>query len=211
VRRSFPLFIMTGMVLLALPVFAQTPNPKVLMETNLGAMTVELYPSKAPGTVQNFLDYVSSQFYDHTIFHRVIRGFMIQGGGLTVQMVKKPGRPPIANEADNGLKNLKGTLAMARTMAPHSATSQFFINTVDNAFLDHRDKSVKGWGYCVFGKVVKGLPVLDAIEKVQTTVRSGRRDVPVNPVVIQKIVPIPPPAAAPEPDEDSDGGTPASE
>jgi len=179
---------------------AENPEPKVRIETNLGAMTVALFLTKAPKTVQNFLDYATSEFYNHTIFHRVIRGFMVQGGGLTVEMEKKPNREPVLNEADNGLKNLRGTLSMARTMAPHSATSQFFINTVDNAFLDHKEKSVKGWGYCVFGQVVEGMPVLDAIENVQTTIRSGRRDVPVNPVVILKIVPVIPQAEKPKTD-----------
>jgi len=163
-------------------------NPKVMLETTLGDITIELYTDKAPSTVKNFLEYVDSGFYDGTIFHRVIRGFMIQGGGLTEAMKDKSTREPISNEADNGLKNERGTIAMARTGYPHSATSQFFINTVDNAFLNFRSKATEGYGYCVFGKVVKGMDVVDAIEKVQTVNRAGHQDVPMNPVIIKKAV-----------------------
>ena len=169
-------------------VMGEADKPRVRMETTLGDIVLLLYPDLAPRTVDNFLGYVNDGFYDHTVFHRVIRGFMIQGGGLTPDMTEKTNREPIPNEANNGLKNRQGTIAMARTMAPHSATSQFFINTKDNAFLDHRGKSAKAWGYCVFGEVVEGMAVVEAIESVKTTVRSGRRDVPVNPVVIRKVV-----------------------
>jgi peptidyl-prolyl cis-trans isomerase B (cyclophilin B) len=163
-------------------------NPKVVLETTLGDITIELNPGKAPATVKNFLEYVDSGFYDGTIFHRVIKGFMIQGGGLTESMNDKSTREPIGNEADNGLKNDRGTIAMARTGYPHSATAQFFINTVDNAFLNFRSKTTEGYGYCVFGKVVKGMDVVDAIEKVQTVNRAGHQDVPMNPVIIKKAV-----------------------
>ena len=182
------IFLMLIMLLPLGPAMAENPRPRVRMETSRGVMVLVLYPDKAPKTVDNFLRYVRSGFYDNTIFHRVIKGFMIQGGGLTPDMQRKPGLAPIPNEADNGLKNRRGTIAMARTMDPHSATSQFFINAVDNPFLDHTGKTAQGWGYCVFGEVVEGLPVLDAIEEVQTTVQAGRRDVPVNPVVILKMV-----------------------
>ena len=165
---------------------AQTPPPRVLLETSLGVITLELDPAAAPKTVNNFLDYVRAGSYGGTIFHRVINGFMIQGGGLTVDMQPKPTRPPIPNEADNGLKNRRGTIAMARTSDPHSATSQFFINVEDNAFLDHKAKTPKGWGYCVFGRVVEGMAVVEAIEKGMTTTKGPFRDVPVTAVIIEK-------------------------
>ncbi|MDA3895321.1 MAG: peptidylprolyl isomerase [Desulfobacteraceae bacterium] len=158
------------------------------METSLGNMIIELNPSAAPKTVENFLSYVNDGFYNDTIFHRVIKGFMIQGGGFTKDMQQKPTKAEITNEADNGLKNLKGTIAMARTNAPHSASSQFFINTVDNAFLDFKAKSGRGWGYCVFAKVVDGMEVVDAIEKQATGVKNSFRDVPVTPIIIKKAV-----------------------
>ncbi|HSO19726.1 MAG TPA: peptidylprolyl isomerase, partial [Desulfosarcina sp.] len=139
-----------------------------------------------PKTVDNFLSYVKDGFYEGTIFHRVIAGFMIQGGGFDAQMHQKATRPPITNEADNGLPNRTGTIAMARTADPHSATAQFFINVKDNDFLDHRAKSRKGWGYCVFGKVVGGMNVVRMIENVPTTTRNGMGDVPGEPVVILK-------------------------
>ncbi len=165
---------------------AETANPIVKLETTLGNITLILNRSKAPQTVNNFLAYVKSGFFDGTIFHRVIRGFMIQGGGLKENMERKPTLSPISNEADNGLKNEAGSIAMARTGDPHSATAQFFINTVDNQFLDHRQKSNQGWGYCVFGKVSEGLQIVHAIENTRTTVRNGRRDVPSTAVVINK-------------------------
>lgn len=150
-------------------------NPMVVLNTSLGDITVELDAEKAPITVKNFLDYVNAGFYDGTIFHRVIRGFMIQGGGMTPDMQQKATQDPIRNEADNGLKNLRGTLAMARTQAKDSATAQFFINLVDNAFLDHNDRD---FGYAVFGKVVQGMDVLDKIGDVKTGRQSGQSDVP---------------------------------
>lgn len=157
---------------------ASEANPKVLMKTTLGDITIELFADKAPVTVGNFLSYVDDHFYDNTIFHRVIKGFMIQGGGYTPDIHKKPTKAPITNEAENGLKNLRGTIAMARTMDPHSATSQFFINHVDNASLDYTASNEEGFGYCVFGKVTAGMDVVDAIANVQTMTRHGMRDVP---------------------------------
>ncbi|HHO76848.1 MAG TPA: peptidyl-prolyl cis-trans isomerase [Deltaproteobacteria bacterium] len=164
--------------------FAEAANPRVRIETGKGTIIIELDGQKAPKTVENFLNYARSGFYEGTIFHRVIKGFMIQGGGLTEDMRQKKTNAPVLNEADNGLKNLRGTIAMARTQDPNSATAQFFINTADNAFLDHKGKSLQGWGYCVFGKVVEGLDVVDAIENLQTTSRAGHQDVPVTPVFI---------------------------
>lgn len=160
------------------------PAPRVVLETTFGSITLELYPDKAPLTIANFLKYVESGFYDGTIFHRVIPGFMIQGGGFTADMEQKPTEAPIKNEADNGLKNTKGTIAMARTMVVDSATSQFFINTVDNPHLDHRTKSPDGYGYCVFGRVVEGMDVVARIEKVETGSVGYHNDVPIEPVVI---------------------------
>lgn len=152
-------------------------NPKVLMKTTKGDITLELYQDKAPITVKNFLSYVDEKFYDNTIFHRVIKDFMIQGGGLTEDFIEKSAKPPIKNEATNGLKNKRGTIAMARMNAPHSATCQFFINHVDNSFLDNGVAS-DGWGYCVFGKVVDGMDVVDAIAKSPTMTKHGMTDVP---------------------------------
>ena len=160
-------------------------NPRVLLETSKGDVTIELFAAEAPKTVENFLAYVRSGHFDGTVFHRVIPNFMVQGGGFTAEMSQKPTREPIQNEADNGLKNEKGTLAMARTMQPHSASAQFFINTADNKFLDHTGKNPQGWGYAVFAKVVGGMDVVAAIEKVPTGSRGGHQDVPVEPVVIR--------------------------
>ncbi|MBN2038216.1 MAG: peptidyl-prolyl cis-trans isomerase [Chitinispirillaceae bacterium] len=165
--------------------FAQT-RPQVKLETTLGDIVIELNATRAPKTVENFLAYVNSGFYNGTIFHRVIKTFMIQGGGFTEDLQQKSSRPPVANEADNGLRNLRGTVAMARTPNPHSATSQFFINTVDNAFLDFKSKTDQGWGYCVFGKVVKGMETVDAIAKTPTTMRNGMGDVPGTAIIIKK-------------------------
>ena len=159
-------------------------NPGVLLETTSGDILVELYPDKAPETVANFLKYVDNGFYNNTIFHRVIPGFMIQGGGLTARMQQKDTEAPIKNEADNGLKNDRGTIAMARTMDPHSATAQFFINLVDNDFLNFQAPSGNGWGYCVFGKVTEGMDVVDKIAKVKTTTVGMYQDVPSDLVVI---------------------------
>ena len=158
------------------------------METNLGTIRLELYPDKAPKTVKNFLRYVDEGYYDGTIFHRVIDGFMIQGGGFTAEMQKKSTHEPIENEADNGLKNQRGTIAMARTSNPHSATAQFFINVADNDFLNHRSKTLRGWGYTVFGKVVDGMEVVDAIAKTPTGPKSFfPKDVPQSTVLIQRV------------------------
>ena len=162
-------------------------NPVVRITTNMGTIDVELFAHKAPVTVENFLKYVADGFYNGTIFHRVISGFMIQGGGMQPGMVRKPTHDPITNEADNGLKNLIGTIAMARTSDPHSASAQFFINAADNAFLDHTAKSGRGWGYAVFGKVVEGLDVVRAIEGVGTGRAGSFGDVPVEDVTIRKV------------------------
>ncbi len=170
----------------AMAASALPSNPRVALETSMGVIVLELYPDKAPISVKNFLAYVRDGFYDEAIFHRVIKGFMIQGGGFTADMSKKRTRPPFKNEADNGLKNRHYTVALARTQDPHSATSQFFINAKDNTFLDHKAKNTNGWGYCVFGKVVEGMKVVDAIESVKTTTRGSYRDVPAKPVIILK-------------------------
>ena len=155
----------------------------VVFETSMGAFTIELYPEEAPTTVENFLQYVDDGFFDGTIFHRVIPNFVIQGGGFTEAMKQKPTRASILNEADNGLKNLRGTLSMARTSDVNSATSQFFINLADNAFLDH---GTRDFGYAVFGKVVEGLDVVDAVAGVETGNRGGHQDVPLQAVVVRR-------------------------
>jgi len=160
-------------------------NPTVIIDTSMGAITVELFQDKAPKSVENFLAYVKSGFYSNTIFHRVIRGFMIQGGGFTQNMEHKPTQPPITNEAKNGLSNLRGTLAMARTADINSATAQFFINTVDNARLDHVEGDPARFGYAVFGKVTAGMDVVDKIEAVATGNNGGYQNVPVQPVIIK--------------------------
>ena len=159
-------------------------NPVVLLETTSGDILIELYPDKAPKTVENFLQYVDSGFYKNTIFHRVIPGFMIQGGGYTIRMDEKETQAPIENEANNGVSNERGTIAMARTMDPHSATAQFFINLVDNEFLDFKSESLQGWGYCAFGKVTEGMDVADKIAKVKTKSQGPHDDVPVDLVII---------------------------
>ena len=161
-------------------------HPRVTLDTSKGKIVLELYSDKAPKTVLNFLTYVDAGFYDGTIFHRVIPGFMIQGGGFNAEMQQKESRPPIENEADNGLQNERGTIAMARTPDPHSATAQFFINTVDNDFLNHKSKSAQSWGYAVFGKVVEGIDVVDEISRVKTVSRGTHQDVPAETVVIVK-------------------------
>jgi peptidyl-prolyl cis-trans isomerase B (cyclophilin B) len=167
---------------------AAAANPKVEMETTKGKFVIELFPEKAPDTVKNFLNYVDTKFYDGTIFHRVIPKFMIQGGGFTADMKQKSAGAPIKNEADNGLKNDRGTIAMARTNDPHSATAQFFINTVNNDFLNHKSKTPQGWGYVVFGKVVKGMDVVDAISSAKTVTRGMFRDVPAEIIEIRSTV-----------------------
>ena len=159
----------------------------VVMETSKGTIRLELDAEKAPVTVANFLRYVDEKFYDGTVFHRVIDGFMIQGGGFRPDMTQKPTHGPVKNEAGNGLRNLRGTVAMARTSAVDSATSQFFINLADNAFLDHKDNTPNGYGYAVFGKVVAGMDVVDAIAKVATHAMGPFKDVPVEPVVIKSV------------------------
>lgn len=159
----------------------------VIIRTTFGDITLELDADKAPKTVENFLKYASEGFYDGTIFHRVIDNFMIQGGGFNADMSQKDSGEPIENEADNGLKNDFGTIAMARTMDPHSATAQFFINVKDNDFLNHTGKNMQGWGYTVFGKISQGEEVLDKIRAVPTTSRGGHQDVPQDPVIIETV------------------------
>lgn len=156
----------------------------ITLKTNRGDIVLELDAEKAPKTTENFIQYVKEGHFDGTIFHRVISNFMIQGGGFEVGMRQKPTRAPIENEATNGLSNLNGTIAMARTMDPHSASAQFFINVADNKFLDHPGQD--GWGYCVFGKVSAGMDVVDQIKSVATTSRMGHQDVPVDDLVIEK-------------------------
>ena len=162
-------------------------NPIVEMSTSLGTVRMELYADKAPKTVENFLQYVKDRFYDGTVFHRVIPGFMVQGGGFTGQMEQKKTREPVANEAQNGLKNTLGTVAMARTPNPHSATAQFFINVADNDFLNFTGPTQQGFGYCVFGRVTQGMEVIDKIAAVPTGNQGGHQNVPLKPVVIQSV------------------------
>jgi peptidylprolyl isomerase/peptidyl-prolyl cis-trans isomerase B (cyclophilin B) len=169
------------------PAAGQPANPQVLIETSKGNITVELFPNNAPKSVANFLKLAQSGYYDGTIFHRVIPGFMIQGGGMLPDLSEKPRGERVMNEADNGLRNLRGTLAMARTMEPHSATSQFFINVADNTMLDHRGKSIEGWGYAVFGQVVSGMEVADAIVAVPRGSQGPYDDVPNEPVIIKHV------------------------
>ena len=159
----------------------------VRMQTNMGTIVLELDSEKAPATVENFAEYAKSGFYDGTVFHRVIPGFMIQGGGFEPGMNQKPTRAAIKNEADNGLTNDNGTIAMARTSDPNSATSQFFINVKDNDFLNYTSSTPQGWGYCVFGKVTQGMDVVHKIEKVATGSRGMHQDVPTEDVVIEKV------------------------
>ena len=162
-------------------------NPQVQMTTSLGPVTIELFENEAPETVRNFLAYVDDGFYNDTIFHRVIDGFMAQGGGMTPEMQEKPTREPIQNEADNGLKNERGTLAMARTSDPHSASSQFFVNLVDNEFLNHRSTQPAEYGYCVFGRVTAGMDVIDAMKDIPTGTRGMHQDVPTTPILINSV------------------------
>jgi peptidyl-prolyl cis-trans isomerase B (cyclophilin B) len=157
------------------------------MTTTVGPITLELDADNAPKTVENFLSYVSNGFYDGTIFHRVINNFMIQGGGFTAEMEQKATEAPIENEANNGLENARGTIAMARTQDPHSATAQFFINVQDNDFLNHTGENMQGWGYAVFGKVTDGEGVLEKIRCVQTGSQAGHQDVPVEPIIIESV------------------------
>lgn len=166
---------------------AQAAPTQVTVETSKGDMTLELYSDKAPKTVENFLRYVNEGFYDGTIFHRVIDGFMVQGGGFSADMERKETHAAIMNEADNGLRNIVGTIAMARTGDPHSATSQFFINVANNSSLDFREKTPRAWGYAVFGRVIKGMDVLKAIKGVNTTSRGPYQNVPVETITINKV------------------------
>jgi cyclophilin family peptidyl-prolyl cis-trans isomerase len=182
--KVFLAILSLGIFLAVSSANAAAANPKVLMKTSQGDITIELDQEKAPLTVKNFLSYVDQKFYDGTIFHRVIKGFMIQGGGLTGDFQEKPEHPPIKNEAANGLKNDRGTIAMARTNVVDSATSQFFINLVNNDFLNHRDDTAEGYGYAVFGKVVAGMNVVDAIAAVPTGVVRGYADAPRQTVTI---------------------------
>jgi cyclophilin family peptidyl-prolyl cis-trans isomerase len=167
-------------------------NPEVKLVTSYGDIVLRLDSTAAPKTVANFLDYVNSKFYDGTIFHRVIANFMIQGGGMTPDMTEKATKHSIVNEADNGLKNVRRTVAMARRPDPNSASSQFFINLKDNPALDYKSKTSSGWGYCVFGRVIQGMSVVDSIAKVQTTSVGMNQDVPVKPVIIKSAVVMPP-------------------
>lgn len=162
-------------------------NPVVVFETSMGTIKAELYPDKAPITVKNFLSYVESKHYENTIFHRVIDGFMVQGGGFDKDMREKTSKAPIKNEAANGLKNTTGTLAMARTSVPDSATAQFFINVKDNSFLDFRNPTPQGIGYCVFGKVVEGMDVVNKMKAVRTGTKNGMQDVPMEPIIIKSV------------------------
>jgi cyclophilin family peptidyl-prolyl cis-trans isomerase len=171
--------------LLAAVAPAAKPHPHVTLDTNKGKIVIELYPDKSPKSVDNFLQYVKSGYYNGTIFHRVIAGFMIQGGGGDVSGKEKPTRPPIQNESDNGLSNARGTIAMARTGDPHSATAQFYINVVDNKSLDHKG-GARGWGYAVFGKVIQGMDVADAIAAVKTGPGPAGDNQPIEAVVINK-------------------------
>jgi peptidyl-prolyl cis-trans isomerase B (cyclophilin B) len=176
-------------------VHSEEKNPVVVIETSMGNIEVELDKEKAPLTVKNFLEYVNDKFYDGTVFHRVMDGFMIQGGGMGIDLKEKATKDPVKNEADNGLKNATGTIAMARTNDPNSASAQFFINVVDNDMLNHRNKTVQGWGYAVFGKVVGGMDVVNKIKAVKTKDDMGEiqgqkvpmSDVPIEPVVIKSV------------------------
>ena len=162
-------------------------SPVAVIQTSMGTVKVELWPDKAPNTVANFVRYANEGFFNGTIFHRVIKDFMVQGGGFTPDMTQKQGQAPIKNEAKADLKNERGTIAMARTPVVDSATAQFFINVKDNPFLNHRDETQAGFGYAVFGKVVEGMDVVDAISRVQTTSRPPHQDVPAKPVVIESV------------------------
>jgi peptidyl-prolyl cis-trans isomerase B (cyclophilin B) len=188
--RRLKLALVGGMILAlilgTLSAQAERRHPLVKLETSMGDITLELYPDKAPATVANFLKYVNDGFYNGTIFHRVINGFMIQGGGFEANMSQKATRAPIKNEADNGATNDTYTIAMARTMDPNSATAQFFINVADNQPLNHTGKTPQGWGYAVFGKVVKGQDVVDKIKAVPTANKGMYQNVPVTPVTIVK-------------------------
>lgn len=186
-QYAFRLVRALALILATTPAWAQDDKPRVSLETTLGKIVLELDAKAAPGTVANFIEYVQSGFYNGTIFHRVIDNFMIQGGGFGEDLIEKPTRAPIKNESNNGLKNVRGTIAMARTPDPHSASAQFFINVADNNFLDFTMQTTRGWGYAVFGKVVEGMDVVDKIRKVKTGPGGAfSKDVPQMPVVITK-------------------------
>ena len=191
-RRGLLLAAAT-LLLAASGVHAQSKagNPRVKLATSAGDIVLELYPDKAPRTVENFLQYVKDKHYDGTVFHRVIDGFMIQGGGMTASMQQKPTRAPIPIESANGLKNERGTVAMARTANPNSASAQFFVNVVDNAFLNYSAPTMQGWGYAVFGKVVEGMDVVDKIRTVPTGNQGMHQNVPVTPVTINAAIVLP--------------------
>jgi cyclophilin family peptidyl-prolyl cis-trans isomerase len=197
-RHALPAFVLALLAFVTPARAQQTPgtsqqppqgaaNPAVVIDTSLGAVTIELYPDRAPDTVQNFLQYAREGFYDGTVFHRVVAGYVIQGGGYTPELVEKGTRPPIRNEATNGLSNARGTIAMARTQSVRSATSQFYINLVDNPALDHHGYGPGEFGYAVFGRVTAGMDVVDKIAAQPTTVRDGMSNVPVTPVVIRHV------------------------
>ena len=159
----------------------------IIIHTNLGQIKIKLANDKTPRTVENFLSYARDGFYDNTIFHRVVKNFVVQGGGFTADMSQKKTKDPIENEAKSGLSNKTGTIAMARTMAPHSATSQFFINVNDNVFLDHTSESRDGWGYCAFGEVTEGMDIVQSMNQVSTQQKMGHDDVPVESIVIERV------------------------
>ena len=186
-RQLFFICLLSVALLSPHDALAKKDATVVELHTNKGMIVVELDHAKAPVTAANFRQYAEEKFYDGTIFHRVIDNFMIQGGGLTPDMKEKKTRPPIKNEADNGLPNLKYSIAMARTADPDSATAQFFINTKDNTFLNYKAPRGNSWGYCVFGKVIEGRDVVDAVEKMKTRSAGGHDDVPVEPVIIEKM------------------------
>jgi cyclophilin family peptidyl-prolyl cis-trans isomerase len=187
-KKLFLIISILGVLMaFATTIQANKTNPKVIMKTSMGDITIELYPDKAPITVKNFFSYVDEKFFDGTIFHRVMKRFMIQGGGLTPDFTEKPTKPTIKNEAANKLKNKRGTIAMARMPDKDSATSQFFINHVDNPGLDHRDNTPEGYGYAVFGKVINGMDVVDAIANVTIMTKSGRANVPRETITIISI------------------------
>ncbi|HDZ25517.1 hypothetical protein LCGC14_0515970 [marine sediment metagenome] len=187
-KKLFLIISILGVLMaFATTIQANKTNPKVIMKTSMGDITIELYPDKAPITVKNFFSYVDEKFFDGTIFHRVMKGFMIQGGGLTPDFTEKSTKPTIKNEAANKLKNKRGTIAMARMPDKDSATSQFFINHVDNPGLDHRNNTPEGYGYAVFGKVINGMDVVDAIANVTIMTKSGRANVPKETITIISI------------------------
>ncbi len=195
---SAVLFIILGAIAPLIPLSALAQNPQVEVKTSMGNFTLELYQDKAPKSVANFMQYMKEGFFKDTIFHRVIDGFMIQGGGFDRKMQQKPTRAPIDNEAGNGLKNDTGTIAMARTSAPHSATAQFYINVADNVALNHREPTPQGYGYAVFGRVTKGMDVVMRIAKVTTGSSGPYQDVPTKPIIIEAVTLVTaPPATSP--------------